>query len=357
MRGTIMMDDLTWARRTLAPINPEPLAADETTPTRAAAQQLLDRVLESPESVKALVRVAPSRFASSRRPPRRALLAAASAAVAAAVAGALTLSQAPAAYAATPPLLVLHGPQGPGSRYLTEAAMTVRAQRAGQSGSATLRGISWDLSTTVSGNDSSSVIVPSAFRIVTDLSGTVRDQGVKLEPLPVGDVEAQRAALRRLSAITDFPDAGSQRSRDLDPESLSDNPATAAAQLVGAADDAGNPGKVLSSASDLMTTSPLSPRATAKIYRMLASLPGITDYGTTTDRLGRPAHVVGLTSDYSGLPTKYLLLIDVKTGVPLDYEEVLTGPTGNLHLKTPAVIEYTIRVSDTAIATSPISAN
>lgn len=48
----------------------------------------------------------------------------------------------------------------------------------------------------------------------------------------------------------------------------------------------------------------------------------------------------GLDSSYTGLPTRYTLVVDEATGAILDYEQMLTTTAGKLKVQVPAVIGY-----------------
>lgn len=63
---------------------------------------------------------------------------------------------------------------------------------------------------------------------------------------------------------------------------------------------------------------------------------------------------VGVETDYSGLPTRLLLLVDPTTGRPLGREDILTTDAGALGVEVPAVIGYEAylaadRVDETAV--------
>ncbi|MFD0636241.1 hypothetical protein ACFQ9X_36405 [Catenulispora yoronensis] len=84
----------------------------------------------------------------------------------------------------------------------------------------------------------------------------------------------------------------------------------------------------------------LSPAARAGVLRVLATVPGLLDLGTTTDRAGRAADAFAVEGDYSGLPTRYTLLVDPATGAVLGDEVVLTQSAGGRKVSIPAVIGY-----------------
>jgi hypothetical protein len=81
------------------------------------------------------------------------------------------------------------------------------------------------------------------------------------------------------------------------------------------------------------------------MLRYLSTVPGLTVLGQVTDRAGRSGVGFAVESDYSGLPTRYTVIIDPDDGRLLDCEETLTTTAGNLNVPIPSVISYTVLVS------------
>jgi hypothetical protein len=90
---------------------------------------------------------------------------------------------------------------------------------------------------------------------------------------------------------------------------------------------------------------PLPPRVRAAVLRYLAATPGLTVTGPVTDRRGRNGIGFSIESAYSGLPTRYTLIIDPRDGRLLDDEQMLTTSAGKLNVTVPAIIGYTVLLS------------
>lgn len=124
--------------------------------------------------------------------------------------------------------------------------------------------------------------------------------------------------------------------------SLSGDPRTLAEQL-GRGHPAGNgPAERLVAIEDAYQAMPLGPSVRAALLRYLADTPGLLLTGQVSDRVGRPGLAVSIDSDYSGLPTRYTLIVDTTTGALIDSEETLTSSAGKLNVTIPAVISYTV---------------
>ncbi|MGX6600933.1 sigma factor [Micromonosporaceae bacterium Da 78-11] len=100
------------------------------------------------------------------------------------------------------------------------------------------------------------------------------------------------------------------------------------------------PAEVLVAVTDLVRERVLTPADRAAVLRTVADLPGLSSDGTVVDRAGRPGQAFSLVSDYSGLPTRYTLIVDPVTGAPLGFESMLTTRAGKLDVRVPAVIGY-----------------
>ena len=94
----------------------------------------------------------------------------------------------------------------------------------------------------------------------------------------------------------------------------------------------------------LFTEQPVPPQARADVWRLLATLPGVTDRGQLTDRVGRRGTAITLDDDGTahGLPARYLFIIDPASGQLLEYDDILTTDPGLLNVEVPAVLGLTV---------------
>jgi hypothetical protein len=95
---------------------------------------------------------------------------------------------------------------------------------------------------------------------------------------------------------------------------------------------------------DVWNVQVVSPRLQAGLLRMLADERQLTNAGTVTDRIGRTGVAVSTESSNSGLNTRYTLIFDPKTGMLLDFEQVLLE-AGKLPVKVPATSSYTVWIT------------
>ena len=93
---------------------------------------------------------------------------------------------------------------------------------------------------------------------------------------------------------------------------------------------------------ETLLESPATPAARAALIRYLAATPGIAARGKVQDRMGRQGAAFQISSDTSGLPTDYTLILDPATGAFLGYEELLTTDAGKLNVPVPSVISYIV---------------
>lgn len=94
--------------------------------------------------------------------------------------------------------------------------------------------------------------------------------------------------------------------------------------------------------TDLWAQRAPSPQLQAALLRVLADEPGLVDRGQVVDRAGRHGVAVSVDSAYTGLPTRYTLILDPHTGMLLDYEQTLTTTASKLNVPNPSVIGYTV---------------
>ena len=113
------------------------------------------------------------------------------------------------------------------------------------------------------------------------------------------------------------------------------------------------PQETMVAITDLVKQQVLTPTERAAVLRVLGTIPGLADLGTTTDRAGRQALAFSVDGAGQGLPTRYTLLIDPSTGAVLGFEQTLTRSAGALNVPTPSVIGYDLyQVADRTDATS-----
>jgi hypothetical protein len=102
-----------------------------------------------------------------------------------------------------------------------------------------------------------------------------------------------------------------------------------------------DPARLVAAVTDLRREWRLGPAQRAAILQVLAQAPGVRELGGTTDRLGRSGEAFAVESDHSGLPTRYVLVVDASSGELLASEQWLTTDAGQLDVQPPAVIAYT----------------
>ncbi|GAA1924348.1 hypothetical protein GCM10009737_27550 [Nocardioides lentus] len=226
------------------------------------------------------------------------------------------------AVAATPPPLVSAEPVRAGAAQELRA-IARRTGRlpddVGAGATAAVDYVSWSLFTRVDGVDVTSRVVPQEVsrRLGPDGTGTTTTRLVE-------------------------DDGGTRETRvDSDGwpvERLPTSEAGMAAELStrNPADPAGRVNAVV----ETLLERPAGPAARAAILRWLADTRGVASVGRLADRLGRPGVGFTVESAASGLPTRYLLVVDPADGRVLGYEEMLTTDPGRLEVPIPSVIGY-----------------
>jgi hypothetical protein len=191
---------------------------------------------------------------------------------------------------------------------------------------------SWDLFTRVDGKRVTSEVVPQRTSqwLADDGSGLIR----VVADLPGGTHREVRRA------------AGGELQHFWPLRSLSSDDRTLAAQLA-QGHPVGDNGAAerLVAVQDAYAESPLAPPVRAALLRYVAATPGVVVTGRVTDRAGRDGVAVSLDSDFSGLPTRYTLIIDPDDGRLLGSESMLTERAGKLDVPVPSVIAYTVLLS------------
>lgn len=104
----------------------------------------------------------------------------------------------------------------------------------------------------------------------------------------------------------------------------------------------------------LFQEQPIPSADRAKVWRLLATIPGVTYRGQLADRIGRPGMAITLDDDATafGLPGRYLYIIDPATGQLLEYDDILTTDPGKLNVRVPAILGLTVYIDAGYTATT-----
>lgn len=100
------------------------------------------------------------------------------------------------------------------------------------------------------------------------------------------------------------------------------------------------PGELFVAVTDLAQEQNLTGAQTAALLRLLDRTAGVTSLGMVTDRAGRPGIAFAAEGDFTGLPTRYVLIFDPATGRLRASERWLTTTSGALGIPVPASIGY-----------------
>lgn len=158
----------------------------------------------------------------------------------------------------------------------------------------------------------------------------------------------------RIETTTLRDDASSHSTEDFGPGqlaamwptgSLSADDQTLANQLTIGHPASNGPVERLVAIEDAYKQMPLPPEVRAALLRYLAQTPGLELTGRVIDRVGRAGLAFSLESGYSGLPTRYTLIIDPEQGRLIGSEEMLTKTAGKLNVPVPSIIGYTAYLS------------
>jgi len=286
---------------------------------------------------RALVELAGLR--ADRGPSRRGVLVAAAVVTVAAGTGAVAIGLpfgASPAQAATPALL----PLTQASSSSASAALLAIAERARTSGAAPLttsREVSyagWYLNTSVTDARATSAVCPQQIDQSDNGDGTLTLRTRRLAGCDP-DTGALNATAAPVGTATDeqvIP-ANQTPAPPTDPTHLP----TYLDSLAGARTDTAG---LFRAVRDLAITWSLDPALRCGVLTVLANAPGITAAGETTDRFQRVGQAFTVDSDISGLPTRYVLVLDPASGNLLGYEAWLTEDAGKLNVSIPAVTEY-----------------
>jgi hypothetical protein len=120
-----------------------------------------------------------------------------------------------------------------------------------------------------------------------------------------------------------------------------------AARLLAAGSRRGGwaPGWAFTDLVALARSRPIPGAAEAALLRSLATIPGVTNDGTTIDRAGRAGAAVSLDSGYSGEPITYTLIFDPRNGALLEADETLAASPHRLNALNGSVVAFTTFLS------------
>jgi hypothetical protein len=131
-----------------------------------------------------------------------------------------------------------------------------------------------------------------------------------------------------------------------DASALPDDPDALAVQLRAEAEETHKSAPVAARMLELIAEDlrnpAVGPEQRAALYLAAQRVPGIDYFGATTDAQGRDGLAVGVTSSYSGGPTRYLLISDPQSAEVLAYEMEASHPAAYADSEGPLVISATI---------------
>lgn len=322
------------ALRELNPVRDERVAYD---PDRAAAD--LERILGLPRPASISARRAP-RHAHGRR---LVVIAVASVAALVLVLGLPFMpwrTVAPA-FAATPPLLsgeLAAGVSGDQAR----AELLRIADAADRAGAPETLGATfstWSLSMRIHGGEPLvSTVVP--LRVTFEVGADLSAHYTSVYQAPIaGDAGADRVPEPGTVEV-DWTQASGALTF---PRDLSGDPAVLVEQLSASRPNVtSDPAGLALAMSDLSKERTPGAKVRGALCRLLAQTKGIEALGRIRDRAGRLGSAFAVTSDLSGLPTRYVVMLDPRSGRLLALEQVLTTDAGKLNVTLPAVIDYTV---------------
>lgn len=347
------------ARQVLRHSNPVPPAALRGAAADPAAQALLRDITSGRRGP--LLTAAPAGTGAARAtgPARRWVLAGGTVAALTAAGVLVRLPGSGTAVADVPPVLPYALPQGqPAAPALERIAAAAAALPAPDHARfAYVRTDGWYLSTAVAGGTSSSALAATQSETWTARDGSGRSRQVR------GPVQVARAGSQEtLDAALGPPDRGGDGVSEqvfgqdglvlfppVDVATLPWDDPQAWADAVHRHHGTGIPVPVdvVEGVAALFAEQPLDPVDRARVWRLVAGLPGATDRGPLADRLGRPGRAITLDDDGSahGLPLQLLLVVDEGTGELLEADQVLTTDPGALGVRVPAVQELTVIVA------------
>ncbi len=96
------------------------------------------------------------------------------------------------------------------------------------------------------------------------------------------------------------------------------------------------------------------PTVRAALYKVAAGIPGVELLGPVQDRAGRPGVAVAMTSGYTGLRQRHVLILDEKTSALLAEETVLLDAARWMDAKPPFVIGYATYLEAAVVERLPV---
>jgi hypothetical protein len=204
---------------------------------------------------------------------------------------------------------------------------------------------SWSLSTRIDGEQVASAVVPEHRELTWQADGSGSLEVVTGSPVfPTAAShraweDAGRPAQSPVIVIDDDFAAG-----EYDPQFPAVLPTDADQLLVLL--KAGHPIDKLGTAElfiaigDLYREQTPDPQVRATLLQLIDRATDVDDLGQVEDRKGRTGRGVAVTSDFSGLETRYVMTFDDRTGSLLSFEQVLVGDVGKLDVASPSVISY-----------------
>ncbi len=251
------------------------------------------------------------------------------------------------AYAATPPVAEFSTTSAIGTdagALLDDLAADAATAPTGTASAATSFE-EWSLSTQVDGVDTTSVVLPRQVSRTVGTDGAATLQAVAGTPFFPTE-EHQRAWRRDGAPLVAGDDLGTltvPADQALFPDAP---PATAEAMREHLARahplDEGGTSQLFVAVADLAREWTLDAPQRAALLEVLAAAPDVEVVGEGVDRAGRPGVALATESDRTGLPTRYLLVLDPATGAVLAAEQQLTTDAGALDVPVPSTIAYTL---------------
>lgn len=253
-------------------------------------------------------------------------------------------------HAATPPLLTLHEPPSADApaelRRLAAVASRVAEQPGARRASSWQ---TWSLTSRVDGELVTSAVVPQDGELAwrEDGSGSLTVKAGE----PYFPSQAHRRAWERVGAPVapgSIVERHEYRPGELPlmfPTPPPNDPAALEAYLrtghPGAEPGADGTAELFVAIGDLQREWRLTPPQRAALLQVVAEATGVSALGSTVDRLGRDGEAFAVESDLTGLPTRYVLVVDPDDGRVLAAEQWLTTDGGALDVPVPSVISYT----------------
>lgn len=252
------------------------------------------------------------------------------------------------AQAATPPVLVVRPLSGSMGSVLKGLASTSTKQATlAPDAARRVRYQEWSLSVRVDDQTVTTAVVPVIREVQwsPDLAGTTKSTiGQPQFPSDASKRawEEDGARLKPGTVIDDSTFAPGKFPLQYT-GAVPDRPAELREYLaVGHPIDQYGPGELFTAITDLAIQRTLTPSQQAAMLQLLAATPDVSLMGRVTDRAGRTGVAVSAEGDFTGLPTRWVLVFDPKTGRLLASESWLTKTAGKLPVTIPAVTDYKI---------------